>query len=346
MKTAYALKCARNTLGLFRSSFLVGPRRSDKVTFRKEVTNPIWKRAIGLLFLSLTSVANALQPTVVVSDLPDLPGPPLVMAVDGDFLYFRTSDGSSDLLYRIPKASANLTLATLPPPIVGEPSRGGGINDLAFDASNIFIHIGGYGNGYIWRLPKTLANGSFLVSTIGGAMMVGVIGSNMYFTHGNSGSISQIAKIDVSETNPTNFQDISNYSAYTFFRQKTLDANSIYLTDIYSGNNLARFDLSTNTEVWRVPIPSEGHLFSDNSSVYLSPGYTSFGVLKAPKQTGQVQTLVPGTNGALGHVVGGGFVYYVENSTLWAIPSGGGTPINLASPVDVHNAVYDNGTLY
>ena len=290
-----------------------------------------------MILALVASLANALQPTVVATGLSS----PLVMAVDGDFLYFTTT---GETLYRVPKSTSNL--AVLPPPLssdaVGVP---GGLNDITFDANNMFIHVGGYVNGYISRAPKPLsspANGTLLVYTPSGAM-VGVIGSDMYFAR----DFASIAKINVLETNATNWQQVTPVGSNYFLRQKAVDATSIFFTSISAPQQILRFDVGTGVVTPLMPIPSEGNMFIDNANVYFTPGSTGGpGVFKVSKQGGTVTTLVAGANGAIGYAVGGGYVYYVENSTLWAIPSGGGTPVNLASPVDVHNMVYDNGTLY
>ena len=289
------------------------------------------KVTIAVIFLVIASIANALQPTIVATGLAS----PLVMAVNGEFLYFTTT---GETLYRIPKTSSNITPALLPPPIAIAVGISGGLNDIAFDAGNIFIHAGGYNNGYIVRRAKDLSG--INTSLVNAGTMVGVNGSDMYFTNVNV----PISKINVLETNPANSQIVS-VNSY-FLRQKTLDATSFYFTNLVNPTQIVRFDVGKKTETTLTSIPSEGNLFNDDANIYISPGYVGFGVLKISKQGGPLQTLVPGTNGAIGYTVGGGYVYYVENSTLWAIPAGGGAPINLASPVDVHNMVYDNGTLY
>lgn len=292
------------------------------------------KAVITMLLALMASMADALQPTVVATGLSS----PMVMAVDGDFLYFTAGylTISSGQLYRIPKSTANLPAANLPPPFVG------GFEDITFDQNNIFIHNGDYRTGAIYRMTKNLSQPAFLVDTPSGAM-VGVIGSDLYFSR----DFASIAKINVLETNSTNWQNVTPVGSNYFLRQKALDATSIFFTSISAPQQLLRFDIGTGVVSSLMLIPSEGNMFIDDANVYFTPGYAGGpGVFKVSKQGGPVTTLVPATNGAVGYAVGGGYVYYVENSTLWAIPSGGGTPVGLASPVDVHNIVYSNGTLY
>src|SRR5207249_1295229 len=119
------------------------------------------------------------------------------------------------------KSTVNLTAAALPPPFAG------GVNDIAFDASNIFIHTGGYVDGAIYRLTKNLSPPAFLVYTPSGAM-VGVIGSDMYFGR----DFASIAKINVLETNSANWQNVTPIGSNYFLRQKALDPTSIFFTSI------------------------------------------------------------------------------------------------------------------
>ena len=132
----------------------------------------IFNAFVVLVLLCASPVATALQPSIVASGLSS----PLVLAVDGDWLYFATN---TNTLYRVPKASSNL--ASLPPPVLGPIGDAGGINDLAFDPNYMFVHIGGYTNGYITRTPKVLGSPTtYFVSTNAGLdSMIGVIGTNI-----------------------------------------------------------------------------------------------------------------------------------------------------------------------
>ena len=289
---------------------------------------------IGLLLLWVAQFAAALQPTVVASGIPS----PYVWAVDGDSLYF-TSNGNA--LYRVPKASLNLTPANLSPWI----GSGGAIDAITFDANSLYVNRGGAATGSITRAPKNLSTaGTYLVSDAGGSIG-GVIGTNLYFTHNNG----TIAKIGVTETNPTNWQDVSTQTY--FLRQRTQDATSIYFTDIFT-SSIIRFDAGTQIATVLSPIPAEGTLFNDSNNIYGTPGYGGgYGVYKIPKQGGipsggTLPYLVPGGTGAVGYAVGGGYVYYIEQGIIRAIPVSGGTPTDLASAGDAGNVIYDNGTLY
>jgi len=263
---------------------------------------------------------------------------PQVFKIDGDQLYFSVVDSSTgyNVLYRMPKTSTNLNLPALPASQVLQVGYPGRIKDVVIDASNIYIDNASQFTSYILRVPKDLSSLGTNMAT--DDVMLGLRNGDLYFNW------LTISKISATSNDPSSWVPVATGSY--FVRQKVLDANAIYFTNGTTPTQLMRYDFASTAVTPMGSFSSEGDLFQDDQYVYLAPGYVGYGVWQISKQTGAATQIVSGANGAKGVAVGGGYVFYVEGGVLRSKPAAGGVVKDLASPVDVHNAIYDSGTLY
>ena len=193
-----------------------------------------------------------------------------------------------------------------------------GPSDLIFGSGAVYFDGGNYVSNQIQSIPTSGGTVKQISPIFSGGYLSAINGSYLYYGTG----FDAIDRISVTGGNPT--QVASGF----WVRRHVYDGTDMYFQD-YNTNDIYSFNFSTHAiKDLLSGIPHDSVLQQDTNNLYLGlTPISSSPVTEIERiaKTGGVATPILTNQDIINYVIGSGEIYYTDGTSIYGIPTSGGT---------------------